>query len=111
MMMVLIHGSQTGWSIGQYDAECAYLQAEGLGRSLLLRMPEVSPPGKYPGEVVAATGSIYGTKDAPRKWYFNLRKTLEILTLEKARLEEGFISCFTKESWPWESTPMLLICS
>ena len=40
MMAAFMFGSQSGWSLGQLDAECAYLQSEGLGRSLLLRMPE-----------------------------------------------------------------------
>ena len=64
MMLVFMFGSQKGWSIGQFDAECAYMQSEGLGRSLLLRMPDPAPPGKYPGEILIATGAIYGTKDA-----------------------------------------------
>ena len=67
MMLVFLAGSQAGWTLGQFDAECAYLQSEGLGRSLILRMPDPAPPGKVPGEVVAATGAIYGTKDAGRK--------------------------------------------
>ena len=88
--MVLLHGTQKGWIIAQYDVECAYLQAEVLGRSLLLRMPVVSPPGKAPGEVVAATGSIYGTKGAPRKWYFHLRDTLGKIGIKESALERGF---------------------
>ena len=69
MMMVFLFGSQKHWTLGQYGAECAYLQSEGLGRSLLCRMPDPVPPTKFAGEVVAATGAIYGTKDAGRKWY------------------------------------------
>ena len=73
MMLVFAHGSQKGWSLGQFGAVCAYLQSEGLGRSLLLRLPNPAPPGKSPGEVVVATGAIYGTKHAGRKWYFHLK--------------------------------------
>ena len=71
MMMVFILGPQTVWSLGQYGADCAYLQSEGLGRSLRLRMPDPAAPNEEPGGVVAATGSIYGTKDAGRKWYYH----------------------------------------
>ena len=77
MMVAFTFGSQKDWGLGQFDAECAYLQSEGLDRSLLLRMPNPAPPGKHPGEVVAATGAIYGTKDAGRKWYYHLKCTLE----------------------------------
>ena len=69
-------GSQQGWTLGQFGTRCAYVQVEGLGRSLLLRMPDPAPPRTIPGEVVAATGAIYGTKNAGRKWYFHLKNCL-----------------------------------
>ena len=94
MMMVFLFGSQKHWSLGQYDAECAYLQSEGLGRSLLLRMPDPAPPTKYAGEVVAATGAIYGTKDAGRKWYFHLKATLAKHGIYESSLEKGTYRMF-----------------
>jgi hypothetical protein len=46
------------------------LQSKGIDRTLLLKMPaDNPPPGMEPGEIVLATGSIYGTYDAGRTWY------------------------------------------
>ena len=52
-------------------------------------MPNPAPPGKTPGEVVAATGAIYGTKDAGRKWYFHLKNTLKKYGVVESSLEKG----------------------
>ena len=50
MLMVFVCGSQSGWMLGQYDAKCAYLRSEGLGRSLLLRMPSDLLPSRADSE-------------------------------------------------------------
>ncbi len=76
MMMVISFGSQKGWSLSQWNAGSPYLQSEGLDRALLLRLPNPAPPGHKPGDIVVATGAIYGTKDAGRQWYLHLRKVM-----------------------------------
>ena len=43
LMLTLIHAAQRGWSVSQYDADCAYLQSEGINRTLVLRMPRKQP--------------------------------------------------------------------
>ena len=91
MMLAVLFGSQDGWTLEQYDADSAYLQSEGLDRALLLRLPSEPPvQGRRPGEIVIATGSIYGTKDAGRKWYFHLKKTLAKYGFVESLLEKGF---------------------
>jgi hypothetical protein len=89
MMMVIAFGSQTSWSLSQWDADSAYLQSEGLDRALLLRMPDPAPPGHQPGDIVVATGAIYGTKDAGRQWYLHLKKTMAELGVAECVLEKG----------------------
>jgi hypothetical protein len=59
--------AQAHWTCCSMDAASAYLQAGGIERILLLRMPVSNPPpGCQPGEVRLARGSIYGTRDAGR---------------------------------------------
>ena len=90
MMLVVAFGSQQGWSLQQFDAENAYLQSEGLDRSLLLRLPtDAPPPGRPAGEIRVATGAIYGTKDAGRKWYLHLKKVLASAGIVESKLERG----------------------
>ncbi len=67
MMLVIAVGSREGWNLSKWDADSAYLQSEGLDRALLLCMPNPAPPGHKPGDIVVATGAIYGTQDAGRK--------------------------------------------
>ena len=65
LFLTLAAAAQKGFSLVSYDAESAYLQAEGINRLLLLRLPLVNPPpGCRPGQIVRAAGSIYGTRDA-----------------------------------------------
>ena len=54
----------------------------------MVRMPDPAPPTKYPGEVVAATGAIYGTKDAGRK-YLHLKAILAKHDIHETALEKG----------------------
>ena len=89
MMLVIAFGSSKGWGLSQWDADSAYLQSEGLDRALLLRLPNPAPPGHQPGDIVVATGAIYGTKDAGRKWYLHLKKTLESFGIIECALEKG----------------------
>ena len=75
--MTLAYGAQQGWGLRGYDASSAFLQSEGIQRTLLLRMPSKNPPpGMLPNQVVRAMGSIYGTRDAGRAWYLHLKKVL-----------------------------------
>ena len=68
--ITLWFATQKGWSLRCLDAATAFLQSKGIDRTLLLKMPaDNPPPGIGPGEIVLATGSIYGTYDAGRTWY------------------------------------------
>ena len=68
--VALAFAAQRGWTLEGYDAASAYLQAEGLDRLLLIRMPaKRPPPGTLPNQVLRANTAIYGTKDAGRHWY------------------------------------------
>jgi len=67
--VALAFAAQSGWGLEGYDAALAYLQAEGLDRLLLIRMPaKRPPPGTLPNQVLRANIAIYGTKDAGRQW-------------------------------------------
>ena len=64
------------------------MQAEGLDRLLLLRMPaQRPPPGTLPSQILRANSAIYGTKDAGRSWYLPLKKVLETENLTEMQLE------------------------
>ena len=77
--LTLAFGAQPGWALRGYDAKSAYLQSEGIERTLLLRMPGAEPPpGTVPWQVLQALGAIYGTKDAGRAWYQHLRTRLHL---------------------------------
>ena len=89
MMLVIAFGSQLDWSLYQLDVDSAYLQSEGLGSALLLRMPKPAPQGHKPGDIMVATGTIYGTKDAGRKKYLHLRRILRVHSSVEMALEEG----------------------
>ncbi len=74
LMVVVLASSQSGWETATFDAASAYLQSGGIERTLLLKLPTEFPCiGMHPGQVVRATGSIYGTKDAGRAWYIFFR--------------------------------------
>ena len=90
LMLTLIHAAQRGWSVSQCDADCSYLQSEGINRTLVPRMPRRHPPpGQEPGALAIATGAIYGTKDAGRHWYMHLRKHLQQAGFFEPRLERS----------------------
>ena len=61
-----------GWRLQKLDAKNAYLQAGGITRCLLLKMPRPLPPGVDPNTVVRASGSIYIRFD-----HFLIKKQLE----------------------------------
>lgn len=60
------------WEVRSYDASTAYLQAKGIDRLLILKPPKPPPPGVSSTDLLRAKGSIYGTKDAGRSWWFKL---------------------------------------
>ena len=73
-----------------FDAQSAYLQSDGRERLLLLRMPrKILAPGTKPGQVLVATGWIYGTGDAGRAWYEHSKKVLEAAGFVESWLEQG----------------------
>ena len=41
--LTLAYAAQQGWSLGGFDTASAYLQSEGIARTLLLRMPARHP--------------------------------------------------------------------
>ena len=89
--LTLAFGSQKGWKITSFDARPAYLQPEGITRLLLIRMPwQNPPPGTQPGQVLAATGSIYGTCDAGRGWYLHSKDVFKSKGCLESRLEKRF---------------------
>ena len=86
--ITMAFASQKGWCLEGYDAASAYLQAEGLDRFLLLRMPaQGPPPGTLPSQILRASSAIYGTRDAGRSWYLHLKKVLETENLTEMQLE------------------------
>ena len=113
MMMTVMFGSQAGWLLEQYDADAAYLQSEGMDRVLLLRLPtDAPPPGEKSGEVVVAIDPIYGTKDAGRKWYLHLRRTLAKYGFVESLLEKGFYRLNLDGETVWVAhTHMSTTCS
>ena len=77
LMIAVIASAQAGWKTTVLDAASAHLQSDGIERTLLLRLPKHNcPKGVRPGQVVRATGSIYGTRDAGRAWYLYFRAIL-----------------------------------
>lgn len=90
LFLTLAAAAQKGFSLVSYDAESAYLQAEGINRLLLLRLPLVNPPpGCRPGQIVRAAGSIYGTRDAGRAWYKYAKQEIEKEGFIESKLERG----------------------
>ena len=90
--LTLAFGSQKGWKITSFDAQSAYLQPEGITRLLLIRMPWQSlPPGTQPGQVLVATGSIYGTCDAGRGWYLHSKEVFKREGCLESGSKRGFI--------------------
>ncbi|CAK0818246.1 unnamed protein product [Prorocentrum cordatum] len=83
--------AQHGWDGAFFDAESAYLQAEGMDRDLTIKMSmENPPPGTVPGQIFFATGSIYGAKDAGRAWYSYLKSVLSGSHIHESKLERGW---------------------
>ena len=73
--IALSYAAQAGWTAAGFDAKSAYLQSHGIERLLLLRLPARDPPpGTLPNQVVVASGSIYGTRDAGRAFYDHARQ-------------------------------------
>ena len=70
-------GSQKGWGLGQFDAECAYLQSEGLDISLLLRMPNPAPPENNQEKWLQPLGPFTGPKMLEESGITILEGTLE----------------------------------
>ena len=66
-------------------------------------MQNPAPPGTIPCEVVAATGAIYGVKDAGRTWYFHPKKVLAEHGIVESSLEKGFYKLY------WEGRLGMLI--
>ena len=88
--LVLMCSAQHGWGLRSYDAQSAYLQAGGISRLLLLRLPGVDPPpGTLPNQIVKACGSIYGTRDAGRGWYLFLKEHFKKYGWRELRLEKA----------------------
>ena len=89
--LVLSCAAQERWSCSSADAASAYLQAGGIKRLLLLKMPrQQPPPGCEPGEVRVARGSIYGTRDASRSWHQYHRDQLaKKFRVHESALEKG----------------------
>jgi len=90
LMLLLGFSSQSNWSLVVLDAQCAYLQSEGIDRLLILRLPQFNPPvGTVANQLVIANGSIYGTRDAPRAWYKHLKTVLVKEGFKESFLEKG----------------------
>ena len=94
LMVTLGFMAQKGWTGCSYDAKSAYLQAEGIDRLLLIRMPKRHPTD--PGKVFYAQGSIYGTKDAGRAWYKHLKKYFQEQGILESKLERGVYRFYLK---------------
>ena len=58
------------------DISAAFLQGSKLDRTLVLRMPPGGVPDDEQGEFYVVSSTVYGTKDAPRRWYKNLHHTM-----------------------------------
>ena len=85
--LTLAFAAQAHWCLRGYDAASAFLQYEGISRTLLLRMPSSNPPpGTLPGQILRALGSTYGTKDAGRIFYKTLGRCALKVGLTERRL-------------------------
>ena len=82
------------WLLVKLDATSAYLQGDDVDRMLVLRPPSPLPPGVLPGSLFVCHGAIYGTKDAGRKWWSKLRRTLRGNSWQESRLERAFFLLF-----------------
>ena len=78
------------------DAPSAYLQGKDVERTLLLRCPHPPPPGIKKGTVFRARASIYGTRDAGRRWWERLREVLVEAGWIESNLEKCFFRFYNK---------------
>ena len=101
--LTLAFGSQKGWKVTSFDAQSAYLQSDGISRLLLIRMPwQNPPPGTQPGQVLVATGSIYGTCDAGRGWYLYSKEVFKSEGCLESRPKGVLSSPFPRRrAGPW----------
>ncbi len=74
--MTLILASRRDCDLWAGNISAAFLQGSTLDRTLILSMPRGGIPGEAPGRYYVVSTTVYGTKDAPRGWYKNLRGTL-----------------------------------
>eukprot|EP00959_Pyramimonas_sp_CCMP1952_P325331 6809547-Pyramimonas_sp.AAC.1 len=58
------------------------------------------PPGAQPGEIVMATGVIYGARDAGRQWYLYAQEVFAEHGLVESKLEKGPTISTTKGGLP-----------
>ena len=82
------------WKLKSADISNAYLQGKGVDRVILYRIPKGGIPGRGipEGAIIAARVPIYGTKDAGRGFWLQLK---EVVLSEGYKLNKILPSMFT----------------
>ena len=96
--LVCAVASMKRFKLGAADAECAYLQGDGINRQLILRSPTPPPPGVVAGQLFRARASIYGTKDAGRGWWKKLFRVLTEMGWRCSVLENCLFYLYDEQS-------------
>ena len=74
-----------GWRILGLDVACAFLYADCV-RKLYIELPEMDKEAKSGNKVGLLLKALYGTRDAPKLWQEELKKTMEELGFESSAL-------------------------
>lgn len=71
----LAYAAQKGWVTGQVDVKSAYLNAT-MTEKVYIRLPSGYLPEGTKGKVGLLNKALYGTKQAGREWYHELKGTM-----------------------------------
>ena len=83
--IALMLAANNGWRIRSLDVKCAFLQGKLIQRDVFLKPPREAKTDK----VWKLEKTIYGLGDASRKWYLELKETLEMLGMVMSRYDEA----------------------
>ena len=75
------------WRLRLLDAHNAFLQSGELERLLILTPPYPLPPDVEKGSIFIAKGFLYGTRDAGRGWWLELKSVMIETGWSASRLE------------------------
>jgi hypothetical protein len=75
-----------GWEVNQVDMTTAFLCGDLEGKDVYMEMP---PGFGVTGKVCKLRKCIYGLRQAPRAWHFELKKTLEEIGLRPGTADQA----------------------